>query len=273
MLFGYNKFLIIGSARTGTTFLQTLLASHDQISSHGEIFHLIANKQRLVEIVTDPIQYMKRSVFGSYPEYIKAVGFKGLYQELGSDNVFLGDMGIKNVSPDVASRRSNFMTYRDSVLDINQARRGMDAVLKYLSDDKEIRIIHLKRLNKLSTLLSNKLAEQSDVWTSESGSYLSKTVKLDLGECHRFFRNIEEREGRYDRLFQEHPVLQITYESIIADTDNESKKIQEFLGVDYHVMQTLLRRQNRAHVSKIIENFNELKYEFSSTPWSRYFED
>lgn len=268
----YKKFLIIGSARSGTSFLQTLLDSHHQIASHGEIFHLLVYRNRLVEICDNPIQYMKKRVYKSYPEHIKTVGFKGLYQQLGKDNNFLGNMATESVHSDICQRRKSFMERRNRVLDVEKARQAMSSALKWLVDDEELKIIHIKRANKLSTLLSKYLAERSDVWNSLRGLYSINSIRLEFEHCLGFFKNIESKEKEYDRLFRKHPVLHVTYESVVEDTDKQSKKILDFLSVDNQKLWSPLKKQNQLHAPQLIDNYSELKSRFASTPWSQYFE-
>ncbi len=78
----YSRFIIIGIARSGTTYLQTLLSSHNQIISHGEVFHLLRQgRVDLHDIVRNPIEYINREIYRPHPEHIKAVVYKMVYRE------------------------------------------------------------------------------------------------------------------------------------------------------------------------------------------------
>lgn len=270
----YSKFMIVGKARTGTSYLQTLLGSHSQIISKGEIFHLLAKKKEdLHKIVSNPVQHLEKNVYKSHGELIRAVGFKGLYEQLGRDNFFLGNMKTIHLSSSVKKRRQAFMRYRDNNININEAMERLDEALMHLINDYNIKIIHIKRKNKFHTFLSEQLANISDKWKSTDGHYISAPLNIDITDCTRFFEGVTTMENRYDALFKDHDMLQVTYEDLTQNTDETSIRIQSFLGVDVKELSSPLRKQNRRAASDVVLNYHELKSKFEYTDWSKYFED
>jgi len=85
-----TRFVILSSARTGSNLLQTMLSSHEQIASYGELFNqddpgrILWNNPRpsSAEDVAlrdaDPCGFLERRVF-AVPRSVRAVGFKLFY--------------------------------------------------------------------------------------------------------------------------------------------------------------------------------------------------
>ena len=270
----YNKFIIIGNARTGTTYLETLLRSHPQIVSRGEVFHLLAKqKNGLTGIINDPIGYVNKFVFKPYPPQIKAAGYKIVYSQLGADNVFLRKMDTTDVSPKTKEKRDAFSLFMQTNFDLIRARQRFADYLVHLEHDRDVKVIHLKRRNKLETLLSKKLASRSGAWNSLAGSYLSGPIYLDFKECLEFFKAIDSLEKKYDSLFQNHDLIEIFYDDLIKNTHEQLTTIQAFLCVSHEYLNSPLKKQNTLRASEAISNYFKLKEMFEDTEWINYFEE
>jgi len=265
----YNKFIIIGKSRSGTTFLQTLLSSHNQIISHDEVFHLFLRRRNndIYAIINDPIGYINGKIYRSYRENVKAVGYKMVYRQIGSDNVFLRKMETKDITAKTKETREKFFLFIQANFDLTKARQRFADYLTNLVNDHSIKVIHVKRRNKLETFLSWKLACRSGVWDSNQGSYLSGPTHLDFKECLRFFEETDALEKKYASLFQDHEIIQVFYEDMIKDTNNSLRKIQSFLGVEYEPPNSPLKKQNKLRTPEAISNYLELKEKFKDTKW------
>ncbi len=269
----YNRFVIIGQARTGTTFLQTLLDSHGQIVAYGEVFHLLSRRDLdLEEIVSDPVGYVEGTLYRPYPEAIKAVGYKMLYDQIGGNNAFLRELKTDGVPVETEKRRKGFSGFMRSRFNLEEVSRRFDGFEAYLESDRELKIIHLKRINRLESLLSAKRAARSGAWTSVAGSYVSGSTRLDYKECLDFFRQVGAREAKYDYLFRRHEKIEISYESLAGNTGSAMRLIQDFLAVEHGPLVSPLKKQNEHPVAGVISNFSELKKSFEGSIWARYFE-
>lgn len=71
----YNKFAVVCQPRTGSNWLHTLLNSHSQIFSYGEVLRRAVNNKK-----TQTILNLKKLVFGPHQKQIKAVGLKIFYE-------------------------------------------------------------------------------------------------------------------------------------------------------------------------------------------------
>ncbi|MGR9098971.1 MAG: sulfotransferase [Gammaproteobacteria bacterium] len=277
---GYHKYLVLGNGRTGTTLLHTLLNSHPQIVSHGEVLHLLVRHKNklygdLQALIHHPIGYFNENIYGDFPDRIKAVGFKLIYKQIGGQSVFLHKMDVRDAGEGIKASRENFSRYMERHFNLNEVRSRFDELVDWLRKDSEIKVIHLKRKNKLHTVLSEKLACRSGIWNSLNAgdAYAPQPIDLDYDECLNSFREIDAWEKKGDRLFQHHETMEIFYEDLIKNTEFISMEIQGFLGVDYQALYSPLKKLNNSDASKIISNFSSLAAHFKNTEWIDFFEN
>ena len=79
-------------------------------------------------------------------------------------------------------------------------------------------------------------------------------------------------EDETDDFFAEHKRLVITYEELVENTDNITNKIQDFLGLETQNLVVQTQKQATQPISEVIDNYQQLKTEFSNTSWSNFFE-
>lgn len=176
------------------------------------------------------------SVFSVKPPFIKAVGFKIFYYH----------------PEDVDSKE----------------------VWERLINEKDIKVIHLKRENILRTLVSRKIAEENDFWTQNSkrSKISNKQISLSRDECITFFEKTRNWEQQYDELFRDHPKIEVFYESLVNGQNHEELgRIQSFLGVKVKNLKTNLRKQNPENLAELIVNYDELEEGFRNTSWEHFF--
>ena len=201
--------------------------------------NIIADHEIFQRPVKKPISKVLLKEFRKYPKSIKAVGFKIFYNHpLGEDNPFLWDT---------------------------------------LVNMKDLYIIHLKRRNILRTLLSLKLALQSEKWvkydSQKNDDMMSKTVSFDFDSLETGFNQTRQWEIEGDEMFNDHPKLTIYYEDLVESPEETVKKVTDFLGLPPCQTRTYLVRQNPENSSDLIENYKELKEGFSGSPWELFFDD
>lgn len=246
----YCKFIILTRGRSGSNFLRGLLNSHDQIVAFGELFRSYDSigwdlpdydkylqSRRLKALIQNrPDRFLKEKVFKKFPRQIGAVGFKIFYYHAQND-----------------SRKT---------------------VWTFLKNQKDLKIIHLKRNNTLKVLLSLKRAFKTDKWTDITGSGEEDfTVSLGYEECLHEFTWAQEIKKQYDVYFENHHKIDVFYENLSRNYGSEMRRIQEFLGVHYKILEPSTYKQTKQPLSKIITNYFELKKEFKNTPWEEFFED
>lgn len=244
----YTRFVIISRGRSGTSFLRSMLNDHPQVTTFGEIFRTYgeigwdrpdyrATKAQLNLIQTDPVSFLEKALFRTYPKETMAVGFKLFYYHAQNSE--------------------------------------WKPVWQYLQDSPEIRVIHLRRENVLATHLSLRRAFMTNKWNSKSDkSEDSPMITLTYEDCLEAFEATKQFEHDTDAFFAGHKYkLDMTYETLSSDTQAEMKRVQTFLGLEYFPTRTRLRKQNKKSLAESIANYEELRHRFVGTEFQRYFED
>lgn len=243
----YVKFIILSRSRTGSVYLRSLLNSHSQINVFGELFqkhneinwnftNIYRSKRERLIFQKDPVLFLEKEIFRKHPRYIMAVGFKIFYYHAQNDN--------------------------------------WGSVWNYLQNQRDLKIIHLKRGNILKTHLSKVRADRSGKWVNLTGEKEEfEPLTLSFGECRDDFIRTRKWENGYDTIFENHHKLDTYYEDLCDDSKNELHRIQEFLNVDEEDLQSNTYRQNTQPLSQTIANYLELKEQFKGTPWSEFFDE
>lgn len=245
----YSKFLILGRGRTGSNLLRSLLNSHSQIVAFGELFKSPEtigweypgyNKSQSLQLLSlfrnDPIKFLETEVYKTFPKQIRAVGFKIFYTHAQTDS--------------------------------------WKPVWSYFKNDKNLKIIHLKRKNVLKAHLSLQKARQTGKWRNTSGSKEEFTpLALDYQECLEAFTKTRALEEQYETFFEGHQKLELLYEDLSQDYLTQMKRLQPFLDVDPETVQPLIYKQSAHPLSQSISNYAELKEQFQGTPWEEFFEE
>ncbi|MEM7758247.1 MAG: sulfotransferase domain-containing protein [Cyanobacteria bacterium P01_A01_bin.40] len=151
---------------------------------------------------------------------------------------------------------------------------------RQLSEIPELKVIHLKRKNRLSMIVSMKVAFKTSQWgitkESERIDVAKKQVYLDYDYLCNSFNDIESWERNTQELFGDSQVKNIFYEDLVSRYDESIKALFDFLAVPEippSEIKTKHKKQNPEPLSQLIQNYDELKAKFAGTPWSHYFND
>lgn len=250
----YTRFLILCRGRTGSNMLRSGLNEHGAIRAYGELFRrpgLIgwdlwpypspAHRQGqyrhiLRRMERDPIGFLERYIYGRQPQAIQAVGFKMFYYYAHQPH--------------------------------------WEPVWDHLLADPALRVIHLRRRNRLAVLLSQTHATRDGQWVDRKGVRRKRApLHLDPQEARRFFEKNERWERKYAERFADHPMLELFYEDLAGDFDAEMRRVQAFLGVPYRPTRPRTYRQSHKPLSEAILNYDALREAFADTRWAGFFED
>jgi LPS sulfotransferase NodH len=178
-------------------------------------------------------------IYASYPGYIKAVGFKIFYYHPQDDESGLTWQLLQNLD--------------------------------------DLYVIHLKRRNILRTLLSRKIAGNTDAYRydlQKSGkNNQKKTCRFSADELQAGFQQTREWEIKFAHLFADKFIIDVYYEDLVCNPTLEFNKIAEMLQIKSHSPRTYLKRQNPEKAIELIENYATLKAKFSDTQWACFFEE
>lgn len=240
----YRKFLVLAHPRSGSNMLVSGLQGNREILAFWEIFH---EKRIYTEINSRqpderwkqwrdrfPIDFLEKVVFRAYSDQTKAVGFKFFPEQI-------------------------------------DALAQSKAVWDWLSKDKDIVVINLRRENLLAYFLSIKIASISDRWIDTSGEQNEVPVlAIDPEEAERHMDERIARQNAIRGLFTGHPFLDLTYEELCLDTAGCLVKIQSMLDVTPLDLKPFTIKQETRRLVESISNYDELARAWAGTRWETF---
>ncbi|CAN7577968.1 sulfotransferase [Phenylobacterium sp. LjRoot219] len=242
----YQRFVIVGVARTGSTLLLDLLNAHGQVVALGELFRgdgaigwdrwpfrTLQSPKLLRLHEARPVEFLETAVFRRWPREVAAVGFKLFYYH---------------------------------------ARAGAQAtVWDYLANDPDLAVIHLQRMNLLEQYLSLRLAHATNVWSSLKSAAPAEPIRLSADDCVRHFQAVQAQEAACDAHFAGHRILTVTYEDLVADRPAAMARVAAHLGLRPGPLEAKVVRQRTQPLSRAIANYEELRDVFAGSTWERFF--
>ncbi|MBU0730445.1 MAG: hypothetical protein KKE17_08790 [Proteobacteria bacterium] len=297
------KFIILGNARTGSNLLVDQLKACPEVRVLGELFNLNSLKKVLqIRFLDNPLQYLEDQLALAANDSIKTIGFKIFYYHATTGQLLPGNYPDKNIEyapPHLKKRINRLHDLLREKYNLEELGPKIQGVWAYLKNDPELKVIHLKRKNKLATFLSLRRAFMTDEWTKpkgvkaraikaikdiprkisgageiNSGKSSREPVYLSYEDCLEAFERSTAWEQEYDEFFKDHAKTDILYENIKSDPRVEMEKIYSLLGLEGEVeLSDSLAKQNRKPLSESIANYQELKNRFAQTPWQEFFID
>lgn len=257
------KFVLLGHKRCGSTLLAASLNYHENVYMFGEVFNesdeerqkayrsgLIGCQAARHHDLTehdyyrsgDAARFLDRAVYYEHYWEPVSVGFKMFYEHCRAD-------------------------------------AGATKAWDYLIAHKEVRVIHLLRLNLLDTFLSLTIARKTNEWARFKGAGEASPAEapepFDLSPalCEDYFLEITRDRQAAQASFRDHPVLELTYEDDICRRYQESfDSICDFIQVPRMRAHMMFEKQAVRKPSQQIRNYADLKQYFSSTQFAYAFE-
>ncbi len=250
----------------------SLLNAHENIKMYGELFNLDSLPEAsLKETLENPIGYLDKRLTCTLPPQVQAVGFKMFYDHL-TPEYFEKMINRREASEGLLQRIHNLEAFIRAHTSRQELLTRFEAAWNYLRNDTGLKVIHLRRKNKLETLVSLKTAFLTDEWMHVHNKQRPKTVlQLNFEECFQYFNKLEAYESDYSARFTEHDALEVVYEDLVEKTNEEMSRIFDFLGLPRQQVRTILKKQIVASLPEVIGNYADLKKSFESSKWQAYF--
>ena len=245
--YSYRPFVIIGTARTGSTLLWSYLNSHPDVlclrgvygSTHkinfGKFYNSLPEEHYSSELVNhrneNPLDFLKEYIFKTYSGDYKAIGFKYFYEH-------------------------------------DRHLRNKNELVNYFQENNNLVFIHLIREQLLATLFSYKRALAQQQWTTADTDF--KTA-ISIQECKVYFQSVLERRGHFDKLFSERSI-RVIYENFITNKKSVLNDVLQFIGAEPSDLKTEMIRNKNKRLSEVITNFDELKGYFENSVYEQYFD-
>ncbi len=109
--------------------------------------------------------------------------------------------------------------------------------------DTSIKVIHLVRKDKRAQLKSFKKAQLSNKWSGVKEDKSRWPINLSEGEFKVFETKLLDIEKQMVSVFEEHRMINLSYEELVNDKQDALNSILNFLGVKQYSLVTLLEKQ------------------------------
>jgi len=252
-----SNFLITHYHRAGSTLLQNLLGSHDEVVCYfrpfGNDWYDYDKTISSVENFFDWIYIRKDD---KRLQKIKNLKFYNVAIDDIKDNfnnpIQMLDWLYKNNSDKIKSigvkySFGEFEKYKN--------------LLSYVKENKT-KVILLKRRNLLEQVYSHIKASQDKNWVSfeNENEIIEQTViNIDYDMCLKRFQEIEKYNNIYTRRIPN--FLEIFYEDLINNSDEKLKEVFNYIGVEYDSNNFTPYIPNKMNISRM-ENVIENYYDF-----------
>ena len=248
-----NIYMITCAARTGSTMLVHLLRSHPEVCSHGEIF----SPGKIVGIAGTYLDKCR-----AQPEFIDR-----LSAERDRDPIKF----LYKIALDPQGKKAVCFKLKHDELILPEYKALRDEIV----NDRDFRIIHLRRENLLRRYLSHYITNHiTHVTLAVHGQVIPEVPRVELNphECQRDFEAIQSRELEFVELVAQHPSFSISYEEMVAGDVKKIRALLDFMEVSPRELTTTTRRLGCDDLRQAIVNFEELRTYFAGSPYSRFFE-
>jgi hypothetical protein len=139
--------------------------------------------------------------------------------------------------------------------------------------DRRVHVVFLKRRNMLRWYLSYCVARATGIWsTDRQAAAPHPKTRICPADCVNTIlldRQYEEAAMAY---FVDHPQMEIVYEDLVRNCDEEIVRLQRFLHLEPRTLRPLSVKQERRPLAAAIENFTELRAEWKGTQWERFLD-
>lgn len=265
-----SNFLITHYHRAGSTLLQNLLGSHDEVVCYFRPFgndwydydktiSSVENFFDWIYIRKDDKRLQKIKNFEFYNTTIDSI------KDNFNNPIQMLDWLYKNNSDKIKSigvkySFGEFEKYKN--------------LLSYVKKNKT-KVIIVKRRNLLEQVYSHIKASQQNNWVSfeNENEIIEQTViNIDYGMCLKRFQEIEKYNNIYTRRIPN--FLEIFYEDLINNRDKKLKEVFNYIGVEYdsnNFIPHIPNKMNTSRMENVIENYYDLKNKFKDTKYYEFF--
>ena len=224
------NFLVVGRARSGSTWLCEGLASHRSVCVHDEPL----NKESLPLSAPADLPGFFRSLLVTTEPSHRAVGVKLLY-----DQFFLNDRHPGFLLPYWgldAVEQEGYLKLRRRLVEerllaawpLAHLRRQFRLLRRTIAQDRTLRVIHIRRRDIVRAHLSVVVATRFS-WVGQPRE--EGPIRLRPEALRRVISRTRRCEAMVRRLFRGHPYREVFYEDLVANPTCELSRIARFLDL------------------------------------------
>jgi len=139
-------------------------------------------------------------------------------------------------------------------------------------------IISLKRHNILRQAVSHiyALHRQKFHHKSKQGEQIHSVISVDIDNLKEELELFTDHREREEIVLEKYPYFQLFYEDDLFDTQCHQRtidRISDYLGIPTAKVESDYLRTTPDHLSRFIENFNEVRDYISQTEFKEFLED
>lgn len=237
-----QKFVVLTTQRSGSTWVVDMLASHPSIRAYTELF--LANGSD----VPDWSRVKDFKYWNTYrveKERSSGTRFRSALLFEYMNECFSHDPG--------QSDATGFKLMYDQL-------RRFPEILAYLVIN-QVRIIHLYRNNAVAPVISNLLRSARKTAHVKNGEVIPEVrIEINAAEAKRqivWFRNKVQRMRKLVTLLPV-PKIEISYEELAVDR-RKFQRVIEFIGVETFEVSSDLQKLSKRPIRESIANIQELR--------------
>lgn len=240
-----NKFIVLSTQRSGSSFVCSLLDSHPRIRCLEEIF-MRRNRNAIT--------------YRSYRNASLRRRLEHLLERRRSIESYLA--GVYDAQPDLDAVGFKLM--------YEQVQRYPELVDWCRSND--VMVVHLIRMNALKTIVSRQVALKRGVYLSTK-PVKPVTVSLNTSrlvpELERAARLVDTNRSIFSSL----PYTELFYEHFLARRGEELGRVLSFLGCDDDVQLTSdLVKTSPDSLATLIDNYEDVRRRLAGTRFEPFLE-
>ncbi len=247
-----KKFIIVAPARSGSRMLTERLGSHPDLHVQRELLnpglhHRLTNYQEIYSSIARPFGITRAR---------SNLQFNGRNFAQVVENLVWG-RPYRNYDA------AGFKIIIDQWLQLSKKQQ------EEFLDNKELRVILLRRRDILSHLVSTRQAEVYGYKHRLNGQppLDLPPVDLTLEDLKSFHRNIFVRTSVIMPYFSRFPMIETSYEDLVKDPDRENRRILEFLDVRQVSLTEVLARNSNNDLSRRIVGFQDFAQSLRGTDY------
>ncbi len=239
-----KKFVLVGTQRSGTTFIRHCLNSHDDILCHGELFFK---------------NYPDDAGYFHYRKKVDTSGIRHVLFRASMVNTYLdayySQPGFQAIGYKLMYSQTRWLPY------------SFPSALAYIKKNS-LSVIHVVRENVLKTHLSREVARKRKVYHAKSKTEIKK-IDIDTGNLVAELKKIQAENEWWKRTFSGGDYISVPYESFVSDKEKESRRLLAFLDIDnYQELVSSNVKITSDTLSDVIENYTEVVRCLESTEFA-----
>lgn len=229
-----DSIFILGLPRSGSTLVEQILASHSEVEGTMELPEIAAIAKSL-------------DIWKPRPE---SPGYPEILAELGQDS--LRELGLAYIEQTRIQRKSGRPRFIDKMPN-NFAHIGLIHLIL-----PEARIIDVRR---------HPMACGFSLFKEHFAR--SQNFSYNLEHIGRYYRNYVELMAHYDRVLPGR-VYRVFYERLVADTENEIRRLLDYCGLPYETGCLAFHDNKRPVSTASSEQVRSPIYEKALDHWRHY---